>query len=189
MKKLNKSKIVIPFLAMLLLIGGIFVTSAASSTVTPSQKELIPATEADIQQHVSGNIAYTNPYTKISVFASKFSKEIYAVGGQEWTNYSFYLPVSSYVNVGMSGTVVADLSANAYTNYVLHTDNDQWGSYVDNYPTYSWFATGFMGLSEYESFYMTQGRHTIYLQGQSTPDATGHYTVSGSLSITTFPKN
>jgi hypothetical protein len=46
-----------------------------------------------------------------------------------------------------------------------------------------------MGMSEYETFCLSKSRHTIYLQGQSTPASGGYYVVQGSMSIMAIPTN
>lgn len=188
MSKNGKMKCAVILSILGLLMMGMIGIGTAASNGTNKQTVIGVPVKPSVVVPTNTNIAYTNPITKISVFATKFTKTMYT-GSGDWTSYTFTLPVASYVNVAMSGTIVSDLSANAYTNWILHTDDNQWGSYVDNYPTYSWFQGGYMGMSEYETFYLSKGKHTVYLQGQTIAGSSGHYDVWGSLSIMAIPVN
>jgi hypothetical protein len=181
-------RLVVPLLGLLIVVGFVVGVGVGANNILPLSTVNTNTVNTNNNTHlVKQDISYTNPNSKISVFSTRFNNNIYSTGGQTWTSYVFYLPIASYVNVGMSGTIIADLSANAYTNWILDADGNQYGTYVDNYPTYSWFKGGYMGMSEYETFYLTAGWHVIHLNGQSTPQSSGYYTVQGSLSITAIP--
>lgn len=160
------------------------------TNILPNMSEKMAKNRSFVNIHTTGQaspesiISYTNPVTGISVFATTFYEDIYDTYYHDWTSYTFYLPTTSYVNVDMSGTIAANLSANAYTVYRLYTDDNQYGSYID---TYGQDSGIYMGISSTEIFYLTKGWHTIYLYGASTPYG-DVYTVWGSISIMAFPE-
>jgi hypothetical protein len=192
-KEMKQSKFLMLALAILSILTLVITTSAENVSIDGDVRTNDVIKNSEIKSLIDSQteslvtsqaISYTNPITGMSVFAITFFQNIYSLNQQDWIGYSFYLPTASYVNVDVSGTIAANLSANAYTIYGLRTDD---GQYSPNVAMYGMSGI-FTGISTSKIFYLTKGWHTIYLYGKSTPYTGNYYTVWGSMSIVAFPE-
>lgn len=148
-----------------------------SSAINQTPSKTSSTTITSIPTTIPNEIGYTNPITQISIFGKDFdATSIYIDDGdnpvyRDWYDYTFYLPVASYVNMNYNGDIY---SFDNYYIYAMSIDDDLLIN-GDMSAMCNWDYSCDSEISMQRSTYLSKGWHTIYIGGYGSPTAWDDY--------------
>jgi hypothetical protein len=132
-------------------------------------------------------VAYTNPISGISTFATRLDTGwISNSNYQTWNSYTFYLPVASYVDMDVSGQLDSFYDW-AYFDTYIDGDSLDYRYFTNVCEDSNSFC--YVPIQASRLTYLSKGWHTLYTNGYAgLYETTDNYKVYGYISITAFPE-